>query len=182
VDIAAAGSPWADILEDRGNKAYRLDMVYQKGVNGVNIGADAGNTNLPGDFADVLSAQCAYECFIGDSDIRFVKEASRILKTNGRLGIVPLYIDNTYYVATSPYCNQGEVNIEDEAVRVWRDDNSIIPFSRHYSPEAFKSRIYLNIPDNLKAEVLFFKNLPEVIKYYKGQKIYCYFMLIAKRT
>jgi hypothetical protein len=142
IDIAAAGSPWADILNKRGIKSYRLDMAYPEGIHEVNIGADAGNTKLPDGFASVLSAQCAFECFMGDADIRFVSEATRILNEKGRYGIVPLYLDNTYFVATSPYCNQQDIVIESEAKKVWRDDRFKAPFSRHYSPESFWERIY----------------------------------------
>jgi hypothetical protein len=76
IDVAAAGSPWAEILNARGVKAYRLDLSFSKGINRMDIGADAGNTRLPDDFASVLSLQCAYECFMGDADIDFVREAS----------------------------------------------------------------------------------------------------------
>ena len=88
---------------------------------------------MPDDFASVLSLQCAYECFMGDADIRFVEEASRILDKKGRYGIAPLYLADIHFVSTSPYCNQAEVVIEPEARKVWKDDKYKVPFSRHYS-------------------------------------------------
>ncbi len=81
-------------------------MVYPEGIHGINIGADAADTNLPGAFASAMSAQCAYEAFAGDADIRFVGEAARILDHGGRYAIIPLYLDDTYFIATSPYCSQ----------------------------------------------------------------------------
>lgn len=181
IDIAADGSPWAEILNKRGIRSYRLDLAYTEGIHGINIGADAGNTKLPNAFASVLSAQCAYECFMGDADIRFVMEADRILKKNGRYGIAPLYLDDTYFVTTSPYCNQKEVLIESEAKRVWREDRFKVPFSRHYSPESFEKRIYSNIPEGMNGKILYFRNLTDVIKHYSGQRIYCFFMFICKK-
>ena len=124
-------------LNKQGIKSYRLDLAYPAGIHGIDIGSDAGDTKLPDAFATVLSAQCAYECFMGDADIRFIKEAARILKSKGKYGIVPLYLDNDYYISTSPYCNQKEVVIEAEAKKVWRDDAFKVPFSRHYSPNPF---------------------------------------------
>jgi len=41
---------------------------------------------LPDGFASVLSLQCAYECFMGDADIRFVEEAGRFWIKNGGMG------------------------------------------------------------------------------------------------
>ena len=181
IDIAAAGSPWADILNKRGLKSYRLDLAYPEGIHGINIGADAGNTKLPDAFASVLSAHCAYECFMGDADIRFVGEAARILNEKGRYGIVPLYLDDIYFVATSPYCNQQDVIIESEAKRVWRDDEYKVPFSRHYSPESFKRRIYSSIPDSMTGKVLYFRNLTDVMEHYQGQRIYCFFMFYCEK-
>ena len=64
--------------------------------------------------------------------------------------------------------------------KVWRDDSYKISFSRHYSPEAFYERIYKIIPENLGAKVYFIQNLPDVMKYYRGQRIYCYFMLYCE--
>lgn len=181
IDIAACGSPWADILNKRGIKSYRLDLIYPPGFNGINIGSDAGDTNLPDAFATVLSAQCAYECFMGDADIRFVKEAARILKSNGRYGIVPLYVDDDYYVSTSPYCNQKEVVIEPEAKKVWRDDVFKVPFSRRYSPESFYTRIFSAIPANMAGKILYFKNLPNIMEHFEGQRIYCFFMFYCEK-
>jgi hypothetical protein len=156
-------------------------MAYPEGIHEVNIGADAGNTKLPDGFASVLSAQCAFECFMGDADIRFVSEATRILNEKGRYGIVPLYLDNTYFVATSPYCNQQDIVIESEAKKVWRDDRFKAPFSRHYSPESFWERIYSQIPESMTGKVLYFRNLPEVMKHYPGQRIYSFFMFYCER-
>ena len=181
IDIAASGSQWTDVLNNRGIKSFKLDLSYPAGIHRKSIGADAGNTKLPDGFATVLSAQCAYECFMGDADIRFVKEASRIIKGEGRYGIVPLYLETEYTVSTSPYCNQQDVIIESEAKRVWRDDEYNDPFSRYYSPEIFKSRIYSAIPDNMDGKVLYFKNLPNVMKHFEGQRIYCFFMFFCEK-
>jgi len=180
IDIAAAKSPWADILNRRHIRSYRLDLAYPKGMHGINIGANADDTTLPDAFASVLSSQCAFECFMGDADIGFVQEAARILNREGRYGIVPLYLDDTYFVATSPYCNQRDVVIEGEAKRVWRDDGYRLPFSRHYSPESFRKRIYSNVPASMTGRVLYFRNLPEVMKHYPGQLVYCFFMFYCE--
>ena len=181
IDIAGSGSPWAEILNKRKVKSYRLDLSYPDGIKGINIGADAANTKLPDGFASVLSLQCAYECFMGDADILFIEEASRILNEKARYGIVPLYLEDIHFVSTSPYCYKAEVIIEPEARKVWRDDEYKVPFSRHYSPESFAGRIYSRIPDDMSGKVLYIKNLDEVMKHYPGQRVYCFFMFLCEK-
>jgi hypothetical protein len=182
VDVAASGSPWATLLRKRGIEAYRLDMDYPPGIHGIDIGADAGNTALPAGFASVLSAQCAYNCFMGDADIRFLKEASRLLRPNGRYGIVPLCLDETFFVTRSPFMIVNNFATDPGARCVWRDDEHRVHFSRHYSPEAFKERVYANLPNDMKGKVLFFKNLPDVMRYFPGQRIYGCFMFVAEKV
>ncbi len=182
IDIASAGSPWARVLNTRGIKSYDLDLVHPSGVHGISIGADAGNTNLPKGFCTAMSAQCAYECFQGDSDIKFVTEAGRILKPKGRYGIVPLYLENTHFVVMSPYCDLGKVQVESEARKVWRDDEYKVPFGRFYSPESFKKRVYSNLPEDMAGKVIYFNNLPEVNRHFDGQCIYCFFMFCCQKS
>ena len=182
VDVAASGGPWANLLRKRGIEAYRLDMDYPSGIHGIDIGADAGNTELPAGFASVLSAQCAYNCFMGDADIRFLKEASRLLRPNGRYGITPLCLDETFFVTRSPFMIVNNFATDPGARCVWRDDEHRVHFSRHYSPEAFKERVYANLPFDMKGKVLFFKNLPDVMKHFPGQRIYGYFMFVAEKV
>ncbi|MBN2374028.1 hypothetical protein JXL19_09605 [bacterium] len=181
IDVASAGSPWADILNTRSVNSYRLDISYPKGIHGINIGADAGNTNLPAGFATVLSLQCAFECFWGDTDILFIKEADRILNERGRYGIVPLYLEDIHFVSTSPYYDQSKIKIEKAAKKVWRDDGYRSPFSRHYSPESFSERIFSIIPNKMKGKILYFQNLDQVMKHYSGQRIYCFFMFKCEK-
>ena len=180
IDIASASSPWANILNNHlGNKAYSQDLVFKDGINGSKIGGDASNMFVCDNFADVLTLHCAFECFQGDSDINFIKETGRVLKKGGRLGIVPLYLDSIYFVKTGPRYDKRKVNIEKEARWIWRDDQwDNEPFSRHYSPEMLKKRIYDNI-NKLKVEIIHFTNLDEIIKEYPGQRIYCNFMFKA---
>lgn len=182
IDIAAYGSPFAKLLHRRiGLTAYRLDLSYPKGIHGHDIGADAGETGLPENFATAMALHCAYECFMGDADVRFVQEAARILKPGGRYVIVPLYLDNAYYVATNPYGRQDGVIIDSGALKVWRDDSYRVPFSRHYSPQSFVERICSQIPDDMTGTIYFMQNLPEVGKSFEGQKIYCYFLFMCTK-
>ena len=180
IDVAAAASPFAGIISKYTNcKGYSQDLIFEQGIHGKKIGGDAGDMPVPDNFADVMTLHCAYECFQGDSDIRFIKEADRVLSNDGRLGIIPLYMDDVYFVKTGPKYDKRKVSVEPEARWIWRDDEyKAEPFSRHYSPESFKSRIIDNII-NMNYEILYFTNLYELIKKYSGQRIYCHFMFRA---
>jgi len=181
IDIGAAGSPWSEVMNDRGIKSYRLDLSFPEGINGTNIGANAGDTKLPNGFATVLSLHCSFECFMGDADISFIQESNRILDGEGRYSIIPLYLEDEYFVSTSPYCDQSIVKIESAAKRVWRDDEYKVSFSRHYSPESFHERIFSRIPEDMKGKLLYFQNLQEIMKHYPGQRVYCFFMFLCEK-
>lgn len=180
IDIAASGSLWADMLKMYGFNGYKLDLVYSPGIHGNKIGADAGDMKLPDGFASAMSLQCAFETFQGDADIRFIREAERVLNEKGRFAIVPLYIDDKYIIISSPYCDLSTVDIDNEAVRVWREDGYKVPFSRHYSPEGFTNRIYSQL-EVMSGKIIFFNNLDAVKGIYPDQRVYCNFMFYSEK-
>jgi len=183
IDVASAGSPWAGELRKRGVEAYRLDLIYPHGVHGHDIGASAAATGLPDGFATALSTQCAFELFHGDTDLRFLHEAGRVLAPGGRLAVLPLYLDDAYFLLRSPYALPPAGSAEPDAKVVWRDDHFRAAYSRHYSPEAFARIIYNRLPPSLDARVFFVNNLEELIRTYPDQRIYCFYILHAtKRT
>lgn len=180
LDVAAQQSPMSAILRQKGMKAYRQDLVYPDGINGYDIGGDAGTMLVPDGFADVMTLHYAYECFQGDADVRFARNTGRILRSGGRFGIIPLYIDTIHFVMTSPWCDKRNIQVEPEAKWLWRDDQWRAPFSRHYSPESFVERIVSKLPE-MDKKILYFTNLKELSEYYNGQKIYCHFMFKGEK-
>ena len=185
MDVAAGGSNWGTILRKSYGikKAYRQDLVYKDGINGFDIGGNAGDMPLPDEYVDVMTLHCAYECFQGNSDIEFIREAGRVLKQRGRLGIVPLYMDSVYFVKSGPKADRRHIDVEKEARWIWRDDDYLSePFSRHYSPESFKERVMRNIVGGMEGEVIHFTNLGELEEHFLGQRIYCHFMFRAVKV
>ncbi len=181
LDIGAKNSPWAATLRKRGIRAYRLDMDYPAGVRGYDIGADACATGLPSDYADAISAQCAYNCFAGDADIRFLSESARILKPGRRCVIAPLCLDETHFCTRSPYCDLSGVAPDPGARWVWRTDGFHLPFVRTYSPEAFKARVLDHLPKGLSATVFYISNMDELRRQFPDQRIYGYFHLLLEK-
>ncbi|NMC36110.1 methyltransferase domain-containing protein [Candidatus Beckwithbacteria bacterium] len=182
IDVAASSSPFAKILHQKKYNAYSQDLIYQTGIHNRMIGGSAGNLPLKNDSVDVMTLHCAFECFQGDSDINVIKEAQRVLKQRGRIGIIPLYLDEVYFVKTGPMSNKTKIKIEKNVRLIWRDDEfQKEPFSRHYSPHAFKYRILQNIK-KLKYKIIFFENLNEIKKQFPDQKIYCHFLFKAVKN
>lgn len=180
IDIAAAGSNWSSLLNEKGYNSYSLDLIYKEGIHDRKIGANASDTKLPDDFAYALSAQCAYETFQGNADVDFIRESNRILLPGGRLAILPLYLDEDHIIISSPMVDLSSVALDEGAKRVWREDKWLEPFSRHYSPEAFCNRICSNL-GRLKGKVIYFSNINVLKETYPEQSIYCYFMFYAEK-
>lgn len=181
LDIASAGSPWASALRQRQIEAYRLDLIYPDGINGMEIGANATATGLPDGFATALSTQCAFELFHGETDLRFLHEAARVLAPGGRLAVLPLYLDDAYFLLQSPYALPPPETAELDATVIWRDDHFRAPYSRHYSPEAFARAIHSRLTGGLDARVYFVSNLGELMQEYPDQRIYCFYVLHATK-
>ena len=77
--------------------------------------------------------------------------------------------------------DQKNLIVESEAKKVWRDDGIRSPYSRHYSPESFKERIFSKIPADMSGKILYFENLTDVMKCYPDQRIYCFFMFCCHK-
>jgi hypothetical protein len=183
IDIGAQTSPFARTLKQRGTRAYRLDLSYKPGVHGMDIGADASNTELPNGFADTLSMQDLFHILPGDADIRFVQEAARILNNTGRCAIVPIHLVGSYVNIVDPWSDLRNIHIDNGAKRIWQEDGKRwgVVFTRYYSPESFAERVWANIPDSMVAKIVYCKNLPEIICRYPGQHIYALFTLCCEK-
>ena len=183
IDLGASSSPFTDILYKHGyTNTYKQDLLFKHGIHGNQIGGNAGNMSIPANFANVMTLHCAFECFQGNSDIETIQEAERVLKNGGRLGIIPLYLDSTYFIKTGYACDRSKIDFDNKAKIVFRDDRFIEePFSRHYSPESFFERIIKNIKKS-KFKIVYFTNLEEIRCAYPDQKIYCNFLFIMTKT
>ena len=181
IDVAAAGGRWVSCLRDSGLNALALDLSYPQGVHGWRIGADAQEIPLPSGSVDAMSAQCAFECFQGGADVGFMREAARLLRTGGRLAIVPLYVDDTHFITTSPYTVVDRDRFDESAAVVWRDDEYDEPFDRHYSPEALVDRLGDTLGLFSEARVVHMTNLESLRERWPGSRLYAYFLLECRK-
>tara|TARA_B110000483_G_scaffold79008_1_gene98425 strand:- start:3974 stop:4813 length:840 start_codon:yes stop_codon:yes gene_type:complete len=104
IDIASSHSPFGRIArkEYQFKDYYKQDLSYPSGINGEMIGGDAAAMGLPDGSIDYMFLHNSWEHFEGFSDIAFLFEASRLLRKNGKVVIIPLDILSAPICATSP--------------------------------------------------------------------------------
>jgi len=162
IDIACSHSPAAEIYHKLyGCKTFRQDLLYPEGINGDIIGGDAADMPVKDGFATKMGLHCSFEHFEGDSDIRFIREASRILRKGGKLCILPLYFSNMYVIQTDPaVLLRNCVSFEEDAVlycaKGWKNRHG-----RFYDVPHFIARIGNNQND-LKLTIYIVRNEKEI--------------------
>ncbi len=135
IDVAAQDCPFAFFVRDTiGCRVYRQDLYYiEPGIRGEEVGGDASRLPLADNSLSKMSLQNSFEHFEGDNDIGFIIEAQRVLRTGGKLCIVPLFIGEQYQLETEA----GWVD-ERGVKHVWGIGAR---FSRQYDLTQFKERI-----------------------------------------
>lgn len=172
IDIANDNSPAPDIYKKLyGCKVYQQDLVYPDGIHGNIIGGDAANMPLEDGSVTKMGLHCSFEHFETDSDLRFIKEAGRVLKKGGKLCILPLYLFNKYIITTDPaILPKGGIPFEEDAV-LYCFNRLNVRHCRFYDIPHFISRIKNNLND-LKLTIFVVNNEKEV-------DLSCYVKFIA---
>lgn len=142
LDVGAAGSPFAQYLREKGINAYALDL--KKGRYDrlpYYLVEDATNMHFADNSVQGISAQSAFEMFVGDADTKFVKEAARILKPGGKVIIAPLYMHEQYLSTVSPnYYHKGFAD-EGSFECIRTDCRGGVPMGRFYSVDKLYERV-----------------------------------------
>lgn len=152
IDIAAANSPFADIVHRIfGCKVYSNDLVFKKGVTPLNdwhvqIGSDACHLPIENDVFDLMTLHCSFEMFREDQDIKLVREAARVLKKNGKMIILPLYMNEVFHNLRDPLTQEDPLPRVDKGAKlVYRKNYHGVAFARCYSVQALYERIIRNL-------------------------------------
>lgn len=132
-------------------QVYLQDLIYPPGVTAVNenvwhVGGDAADIPLPDGSVDAIALHHSFEHFEGDSDVRFAREAARLLRPRGgRLCIVPIFI-TTEYLEVHRY----EHLPYDRAAKQVYDPTTTIatPFARFYNLNMLHNRVLSAFPSN----------------------------------
>lgn len=148
IDVASCKSVVPEVLHRLfGVKVYRQDLSFPEGMHDDTIGGDAASMPVPDAFADAMALHCSFEQFEGDSDIRFIIEAQRVLKPDGMLCILPLYLSPNDVILTDPVVAVAEaVDLGTEGI-IYAIPSYTQRFARCYTPEKFVERVATNCGD-----------------------------------
>jgi hypothetical protein len=146
IDVANAGSPVPEIYHELfGCAVYRQDLSFPQGISNNVIGGDAAEMPVPDGFASKMALHCSFEHFERGSDVGFIREASRVLRTAGRLLIAPLYLFNEYAFQTDPIVLPRGCNLFDPQAVVYCARGYGNRHGRFYNVPQFTSRIRNNL-------------------------------------
>lgn len=178
VDVAAGSSPWAQMLRDRGQDVYAIDLAIKPSFGGLDyyLQEDATATEFARESIDAMSLQCAYEMFGGESDVRLLDECSRVLKPGGVVVISPLYMHTHHCGYASPE-HWGRGHADGEGVEYVRRGIKGIPYSRKYSAQTLKTRVLDRVVENgMRYELYRLTNQSQL-----GDNVYCHFVLVLRK-
>jgi ubiquinone/menaquinone biosynthesis C-methylase UbiE len=127
---------------------YLTDHIYD-GVkqldDGIKIcGGDISAIHLDNESIDKIACHHAFEHFQEEKDIAFIKESYRLLKSNGKLVIIPLFLTDKYIECwnidiKNKFDNNAELIIDKSASIPGADDDG--HFARFYDNKNLITRI-----------------------------------------
>jgi SAM-dependent methyltransferase len=155
MDVAAQDCPFAFFVRDTvGCRVYRQDLYHlRQGVHGADVGGDATALPFRAGALSKLALHNSFEHFEGDADLRFIREAARVLRPGGKVCIVPLFVGEEYRVDTE----SGWIDARGKK-HLWGVGAR---FARVYDPPALETRI-LGECGEFDVTVYLMENAPEL--------------------
>ena len=179
VDVAAYGSPWAQVLRSKFEiQAYAIDLVGPPAFSTLDFyrKENAIKTSFPDSSVRGMSLQCAFEMFQKQDDVDFVSEIRRVLKPGGKVVILPLYM-HTHHCAYSTPEFFGRGHSDADATEYVHIGAWGVPSSRKYSAVTLKERLLNTISQKgLDYEIFVLRNKEKF-----GDGVYCHFILEIKK-
>lgn len=162
IDVASCRSFFPDIMRRRGYRVIAQDLSYPEGLHGDRMGGDAAAMAFPEGSVAGMTLHCSFEHFEGDADIRFVRNAGRLLQPGARIVILPLYLSHMYCIETDPLISAGQIPVDEgaELVASFGYGNR---HGRHYSVDALSRRVLQTAKEaGLDATIYIVQNAKEV--------------------
>lgn len=161
IDVANGDSPAPWIYQKLyKTRSYAHDRYFKRS-RGNHISGDADKIDVPSSFADKIALHCSFDHFVKNYDSKFIIEVERILKTNGKCCILPLYLFPRVGAVTDPgYVSDW--SIFEEFENIYIDYNFKNDFSRFYNGKTFVDRILKFLPENLAYDLIHIRNMEQV--------------------
>ena len=142
IDAMSSSSGWAsDLHQKYGINAYSVDINEPPNAGNCFIRADVTQLPFEDSSIDALSVQSGIELLPGEGDIKFIKEAQRVLKPNGKCIILPLYLNSEFCnLYGRSYYKRKVVRDLGGAISYVRMDFDL-PFTRLYDLCNLKKRL-----------------------------------------
>lgn len=177
IDIAAEKSPHSqEFSRLTGCIGYKQDIMFRPGIHGTKIGGNAAELPVADNFFQGALAACSIEHFEKNSDIKFMKEMSRVLSRGGKVVIIPLYLHKKPFCATDPRCSiPGEVEF-DPGIDVHCIKEFQNRHGRFYSPGTLLERLIDPNLSRMNFTVYYIKNFKEI-----DTSVYCRFVLVGEK-
>ncbi len=137
-------------LNSKCKELYLTDHIYEgihEQSNGVKIvGGDISSIHLMEKSINKIACHHAFEHFQDDKDMSFIKEAYRILKENGILVVIPLFLTDKFIecwnIETNKHFDKNATFILDKTASIpGADDDG--HFARFYDNDNLLSRIII---------------------------------------
>ena len=166
LDIAASTSPVHDILEKKYSvkKAYFQDLNFDDKPHPCKIVSPASSIPLDSSSLDGITLHNSWEHFEGSEDLKCIEEAGRLLKSGGRLCILPLAFSQETEVLTSPliwnskYRHLKGVPEFDKNASIFINERKLQRQEKTYSVEYF-NKILGRFKNIFDFKVYYFSNI-----------------------
>lgn len=141
IDVAASVSPFYKVIQAMypDSRVYQQDLIFPAGIHGFRIGGTAAQIPLLDNSVDLITLHNSIEHFVGTEDKEFIEECGRIMKKNGEVIILPIFLEHEHTNYINPTANPEDLILDKDAKIVYTFEKS--QFMRHYSAETFNKRI-----------------------------------------
>lgn len=149
--------------------------MYEEGFAGTRIGCDACHMPMQSGFATCATLTCSPEHFEGDADTGLFLELQRVLRSEGRVVVIPLYMFREAAIQTDPTYSAALDSQFDSGVPIYCAEGWQNRHGRFYSAETLWSRI-ITVCSEMRFTVCFLRDTEGI-----HPSIYARFCLVGQR-
>lgn len=153
IDIASADSPFYKIIKKLYPmaKVYQQDLLFRDSNHEDKIGGTAIRLPISDKSVDLMTLHNSIEHFEGKADRQFILECARVLKKDGEVIMLPIFLGKEHLNYINPTINPQGLKTDTDTKKIYVYGSS--RFMRQYSADTFRSRILEPAKDKFKIEL-----------------------------